>query len=402
MIKKIIGKALRRSHYWRDVQFDELSELYTSNLLRSVALSIFMVFVPFYLYQHDYSGAAIFATFGCFFIARTISDISAAFMVARFGPKHTMIVSCALQILSAAVLLTVPQMHWHPLIIAFPWGASASLFFIAYHVEFSKIKHTAKAGHELGHMQAFEKVGYLIGPLVGGVVGTVFGAQYIFFTATLLLFASLLPLFRTAEPVKTKQVLNFSALPLHKIKRDLFSYSCLGIENTLCINAWALYVAVFVLAGSVYAQLGALSAAGVLAAIVTAKLIGRLTDTSIARTLMHTSAILNAITYTLRPFVNGVIGVFAVNVANEAITTGYRMPFVKGIYSAADDLPGFRIVYIASMEAISSVVKGTAWFILALLATILSLETTLIVGFAIAAIASIGITTERFAVYNRN
>ncbi len=398
----MIGRALSRSHYWRDVQFDELSELYASNLLRSVALSIFMVFVPFYLYQHGYGAAAIFATFGCFFVARTISDISTAFIVARFGPKHTMIASCVLQIISAAILLTVPQMHWHPLIIAFPWGASASLFFIAYHVEFSKIKHTAKAGHELGHMQAFEKVGYLVGPLVGGVVGSIFGAQYIFFTATLLLFASLWPLFRTAEPVKTRQVLNFSALPVRKIKRDLFSYVCLGIENTLCINAWALYVSVFVLTGSVYAQLGALSAAGVLAAILTAKLIGRLTDTSIARPLMHISAVLNAVTYALRPFVNGVIGVFAVNVANEAITTGYRMPFVKGIYSAADDLPGSRIVYIASMEAIACIAKATVWFILALLASVLSLEATLIVGFAIAAIASIGITTERFAVYNRN
>lgn len=402
MIKKILGNALRRSHYWRNVQFDELSELYTSNLLRSVALSIFMVFVPFYLYQHNYPATAIFSTFGFFFVARAMCDIGAAFMVARFGPKHTMIASCVLQIVSASVLLTVPQMHWHPFLIALPWGASASFFFIAYHVEFSKIKHTTKAGHELGHMQAFEKVGYLVGPLIGGIVGSLFGAQYIFLIATLLLFASLWPLFRSAEVVKTRQVLNFSALPLGKIKRDLFSYTCTGIENTLCINAWALYVAVFVLAGSVYAQLGALSAVGVLAAIVTAKLIGRLTDTNIARPLMHISAVLNATTYAVRPFVNGIIGVFAVNIANEVITTGYRMPFVKGIYSAADDLPGFRIVYIASMESISSIAKGTTWFMLAILATVLPLETTLFVGFAIAAIASIGITTERFAVYNRN
>lgn len=401
MLKAIIRKMLKKNHFWRDVGFDELSELYISTMLRWTALTIFMVFVPFYLYQNEYTPAAICAVFGCFFLARIVSDIMAAYTVARFGPKHTMIISCILQIISAAVLLTVPTYHWNPLLIALPWGASASFFFIAYHVELSKIKHTARAGHELGHMQAFEKVGFLVGPIIGGLVGNYFGPQYIFLTATLLLIASLWPLFQTAEPVKTKQQLNFSLLPVAKIKRDLFAYCCLGIENTLCINAWSFYVAVFILSGAVYAQLGTLAAAGVLVGILTAKLIGRLTDTQIARPLMWASALLNSLLYGIRPFVQGLGGVFAVNVVNEVLTTGYKMPFTKGMYAAADDLPGLRIVYISSMEAIASTVKATTWFVLALLATTLSLKVVLLVSFAIAAVASLGITTERFKVYNR-
>src|SRR5690349_11022734 len=225
MIKKTLERLLRRNHYWRDVGFDELSELYISNMLRSVALTIFMVFVPFYLYQQGYSAPAIFSTFGCFFIGRFISDIASAYTTARIGPKHTMIVSCLLQIISTSILLTVPSMHWHPLLIALPWGAAASFFFVPYHVEFSKIKHTGKAGHELGHMQSFEKIGFLVGPLIGGVVGSVFGPQYIFLIATGLLVASLWPLFLSSEAVKTRQKLDFTGLPVHKIRRDLFSYA---------------------------------------------------------------------------------------------------------------------------------------------------------------------------------
>jgi MFS family permease len=400
MLKRNIEKILKKSHFWRDVGFDELSELYVSNLLRSIALSIFMIFVPFFLWQEKYSASAILAMFGIFFVARTASDIGAGYFAARYGPKHTMIISCLLQIVSASLLLSVPNYHWNIAILAIPWGASASFFFIAYHVVFSKIKHTTRAGSELGHMQAFEKVGFLIGPFVGGVIGSVLGPRYIFLTATILLFASLIPLFQTAEPVRVHQKLRFKDLPVAKIKRDLFANACLGVENTLCINVWSFYVAVFVLTGSVYAQLGSLSAFAVLVSIISAKLIGRLSDTSYARQILRAGASLNALTYIIRPWVGNIWGVLAVNSANEAVTAAYRMPFMKGVYSAADDLPGLRIVYISSMEAINSMSKATVWFFLAILATTFGLKTVLIVGFAIAGIASLGIMKENFAVYN--
>ncbi len=400
MLKQNLEKFLRRTHFWRDVGFDELSELYISNMLRTVALTIFMVFVPFYLFQNGYSPAAIFAMFGFFFVGRMFSDIGAAYMVARVGPKHTMIASCILQIVSASLLLTVPQHHWHITLLAIPWGASASLFFIAFHTVFSKIKHTAKAGAELSHMQIFERIGFMLGPLVGGVVGSMFGSQYIFLVATVLLIASLWPLFLTSEPTKVHQKLEYRKLPLNKVKYDFISYNCMAIENTLCINVWSFYVAVFLLSGTVYAQLGALSAVGVVAAILAAKVVGRLSDTNLARQTLRVSVVINALTYLVRPFVSGPWAVAAVNISNDAITTGYRMPATKGIYAAADDLPGLRIVYVSSLEALGSIAKGTIWFLLAILATVFALKTVLFIGFAIAGIASLGIMLERYEVYN--
>lgn len=400
MLKQAVHKLLRRSHFWRDTGFDELSELYVSNMLRIVALTIYMVFVPFYLYEQGYSAAAILALFGCFFVVRAAADIGAGFFVARFGPKHAMLLSNLLQTVSASLLLTVPQQHWNIMLIALPWGIAQSLFFVSYHVSFSKIKHTSKAGHELGHMQAFEKIGYLLGPLVGGLIGWAFGPQYIFIAATLLLMCSLWPLFLTSEPTKVHQKISFKTLPADKIKRDLFANACLGVENTLCMNAWPFYVAVFVLSGAVYAQLGALSAISVLVAIASAKLIGRLSDSRLARPILQTSALLNAVLHIFRPFVTNIVGVLAVNTLNEAVTSGYRMPFMKGMYAAADDLPGYRIVYISSMECAGSIVKGTVWLMLALLATIFSLQTVLVISFVVAALASLGITREKFAIYN--
>ncbi len=401
MLKKAMHQFLKRSHFWRDTGFDELSELYISNMLRTVALTTFLIFVPYYLYQNNYSPATILAMLGSFFAFRAVADIGAGFFVGRYGPKHSMLLSNLMQIISSSLLLTVPGHHWNILLMVLPWAIANSLFFISYHVSFSKIKHTPKAGTELGHMQVFEKVGYLLGPLIGGVIGSAFGPQYIFITATALLIISLWPLFLSSEPTKVHQKIDFKGLSAKKIRRDIFAYGALGVENSLCINTWPFYVAVFLLSGAVYAQLGTLSAIGVLVAVLSAKAMGGISDSALARPIMRISVASNILIHLLRPFVNGVAGVLAVNVANEAVTSGYRMPFIKGVYAAADDLPGYRIVYIATLESVSSIAKATSWFFLALLATVLSLKTVLAIGFIIAAVASLGITKERFAIYNR-
>lgn len=217
-----------------------------------------------------------------------------------------------------------------------------------------------------------------------------------FLVATLILFGSLWPLFRTAEAVKTHQKLNFKDFPLARVKRDLFAWAALGVENTLCINMWPLYVALFALSGPIYAQLGALSSFAVVASMTAAYVIGRAVDKRHARLSLRVAAILNALVYGFRPFVNSLVPAFAVNVVNEAVTVGYRLPFTKGLYAAADDLPGFRIVYMVSLESLASITKATWWFLLAMAAQLLSAKSVFIAGFAVAALASLLVMTERF------
>lgn len=396
MIKELLAQTLERRLFWRDFGFTELSELYMSSLMRIFALSILMVFVPFFLYQHGYSLAAIFAMCGLVFVNRCIWDILSGFIVARFGPKHTLILSCLLQIVSAGLFLTIPTYHWSIFLLAMPWGAALSLNFIAYHVAFSKVKHTKHAGKELSIMQVMEKLGGVAGPLVGGVAGTYMGPQYIFLAAGLVLMASLWPLFQTSEPVRTKQLLNFRDFPVHKIRRDVLSYAAMGIENSFCINTWPLYVALFALSSGVYAKLGILAAAATLISIGATYIIGRLVDTDNARRVLSISAIINALVYVFRPLTHSFWPVLGINLANESITPGYRIPYLKGMYAAADSFPGFRIVYISTMECMASIAKGTAFFILALLASVMSARGVLVTAFAIAGVSSLFIMTERF------
>ncbi len=396
MLKNLIYRIMWRRHFWRNAGFDELSELYVSSMLRMLALTLMMVFVPFFLYQNGYSIAHIFATYGTFFATRILADIGAGHLVARFGPKHTMIISCLLQIYTASLFMLVPEFKIPGWVIGIPWGMAASCYFVAYHVEFSKIKHAVNAGKELGYMHIMEKMGAIVGPLIGGLTASAFGSRYIFVFATVVLIASLWPLFMTSEPTKTHQKLNFKDFPVQKSFADIRAYCALGVENTLCINVWPLFLGIFVLSGEIYAQLGILSSAAVVASLYSAYAIGKFIDVRNGRQLLRIAAVANAAVYLVRPFVGGLAPALAVNVVNDTLTTGYRMPFLKGMYAAADDLPGYRIVYIASMESVASVMKSTVWFMLAILAHGMSVYSIFILSFAVAGVASLLIVTERF------
>jgi MFS family permease len=403
MVKEIVHKILKKRHFWREMGFDELSELYISMMFRGLAISLTGLFVPVYMLKLGYDPTSIMMVVAWYFTARFVGlDIASAYTVAKIGPKHTMLIGYIFLTCSTAMFLTIQSVAWPVWLIGIIWGASASFFFIPFHVDFSKVKHKKHGGKELGFVQIMERVGGALGPIIGGVIATVFGAQYIFLVATILLIIGILPLFRTAEPVKLKQQLDFISLPYRKLKRDYFSAAAIGVENTLCIFLWPLFLGLFVLLDkTVYVKLGLLSTASISVSILAAYIIGKTIDKHKGRPLLRVSAIVNALVNIVRPFVTTFPIAFMVNVANEVITAGYRMPYYKGLYDAADDLPGYRIVYLSTIEWFSSLIKASMWWLLVLLTAVISTYSVIFVGFSIAAIASCLIMIERFRALNK-
>lgn len=397
MLKKLIHKLLKHRHPWRDIDFNELSEIYITMMLRSMAISMTGIFVPIYLFKLSYSITAIFSVFAMYFTARIVLDFAAAFTTARIGPKHTLVIGQFLQIVTAGLFLTLPSMNWSIYLIGAIWGSSASFFFIPFHIDFSKVKHKNNGGKEIGFEQIMEKVGYILGPVVGGLVATLVGSRYIFLVSIFLLLGGLWPLFRTSEPVRLKQKLDFKNFHISKIKDYLPSYVGLNVENTICLMLWPYFLAVFVVPGNtVFVMVGLISSISVMASILTAQAVGRTVDNKKGRNLLRFSASVNSLIHLIRPFVTLYPVAFGINVINEIATIGYRLPYTKGMYDAADDLPGYRIVFITTMEVIGCMAKSFAWWILVALSTILTGKSIFIIGFYIAAIASLLILTEKF------
>lgn len=396
MLKKIIYRFLAVRHPWRYIGFDELSELYASTMLRSLGLSLVGIFVPIYLYKLGYELPVIFLFMAGVFGARMVSDIVSGYLVAWQGPKHVILASNIIQTFTLILLLTLSQYHWPLWLISGLWGLSLSMFFIAYHVDFSKIMHLGNGGKELGFMTIMERVGAALGPVAGGVIATVFGPEYTIMTAIILFVGAVIPLFLSAEPTALHQQISYRGLPYRRLRRDFLSFAAFGAENTISISVWPLFAAVTILTVNTYANIGLVTSLGVIAAIVTAQFIGRVVDREKGATLLRGSVVANFFLHLLRPLAQGFGGVLLINIANEVVTTGYKLPYTKGTYARADDLPGFRIVYLVTMEVCGDIGKAAAWLVVWALCFFVDPVTAIWLSFFIIAAPSLLIAAHNF------
>lgn len=398
MIRQLFHRLFAHRHFWREVSFSEMSEIYISMMFRSLSVSLTSIFIPLYMLKLDYSFLEIITLFFWYFVFRAlIFDYIAGYMTAKLGPKHTILYSYGLLTLSTLLFLTLGHVTWPVWLLAALWGGSTSLFTIPFSVDFSKVKNKAHSGKELGYVNVIEKFGGIAGPIIGGVIATFFGGQYIFIVSIFLLVLGGMTLLRTSEPTQTGQDFSLRYLPYRRMKRDLVAMSAYGIELTMGAWVWALYLAIFVLASATaYAQMGALASLSVVMAMVTAYGIGKLIDKRKGRILLRSGAILNAGLHFIRPFVTVFPMALLVNVVNEGVSIAYRMPFIKGFYDAADEHPGQRIAYCTAMELIASFTKVVVWGFLVILAQFLAPYPITVIGFIIAGLASLAIMAERF------
>ncbi len=397
MVEKAIKKIIERRHFWRTVGFDELSEIYTSQMLRSLAASLVGIFVPVYLYKIGYSLIAISFMFLIWFLARPFWAYVSARMIGAWGPKHSIAISVILQIAYLALILSIDTMNWPLWFVGIVGSFCYGLYMMAFQVDFSKIKHTEHGGKEIGFLQMFERIGAVAGPLIGGILATAFDPRYTIGLAIVILMGSLVPIFMSKEPTRTNQKIVIQGFPWRRHRRDFIVSTAFILENVVSITIWPLFLGVFIITSNVYAVLGVLTAVSTAIALVTIMAIGKLIDKQYGKRLLNIGAYTNAALHLLRPFVGSPMQAFGISVINEPVTAMYRMPFMKGRFDASDSVPGYRIVYFMLVEWVNAVGNVIFWTLviamLALWPDKLALQATFVIG----AVLSIVITRQRFS-----
>ncbi|HEX8390230.1 MAG TPA: MFS transporter [Candidatus Saccharimonadales bacterium] len=401
MVQKILHRLLWQRHYWRTVGFSELAELYANRLLRLMAVNMVSGVVGIYMYQLDYPVWFIMVYFGLYFLARALWTMPAAYLIGRIGPKHSSFVSNVLAIPALIALTQLEHLGVAALIIyATMQTFCVTLYSIAHHVNFSKVKHQDHAGKELGFMYIVEKVGTGLSPLIGGVVAYMYGPQATMWAACIIFLVAAGPLFLSPEPIVTHQRVMFRGFNWRGTWRNLVSSAAIGIDSILSASTWSLYLAIAVFGTTsnvVYAQIGGLMTVAFVASLLFSRMYGLLIDRRRGRELLMVSVIGDAVLNLVRPFVNTPASAITVNVANEAITAGYTMPYLKGQYDMADNLPGYRIVYTALMEAAISLGAALIGFVVAGLVLMVGEVRGMQVGYIVAAVAVLPIMMHGFA-----
>jgi len=353
MIRQLIHRLLLRRHFWRYATFSEVAELYTSRMLRMLAINISAAFIAIFLYQNGYSILFIAGYGTCYFIAKAILTFPAAKYAARFGPKHGILLSNLLYIPSLIIFTYMPD--WGlPAIIAtgFLQASSVTLYGLCHMVDFSKVKSADHAGKEIAFMTIFEKIATGLSPLMGGFLAFMAGPRATLWVAAILLALATVPLLRTAEPTATGQKLVFRGFPWRLAWRSYVAELGIGVDVLASGGVWLLMVAVAILgvnSNQVYAEMGVLMSVVLLAALAASYTYGKLIDKRRGGELLRISVIANSLVHLSRPFITSPVIVAGTNMVNEAATTGYTMAYTRGMFDTADR-SGHRIVYLAGIE----------------------------------------------------
>ena len=396
MIKKTVHKLLVGRHFWRYASFNELIELYVSNMLRAVASNLFSIFIPIFLLQSGYSLRWISIYYMGYFIVRFFGDILSGFLVARIGPKHVWIFSHTTNIINLICLLGLSRYPWlFGMSIVFN-ALGSSFQYIPVHVDFSKIKHLEHNGKEQGYFFMLEKLGSAIGPLLGGYLAARYSASYTIIASIILYTFSLVPLMASPEPVKTNQKITFRGFPYKKVWRDIASNAARAVDTTITMSMWPMLLALTVFKTTVYEGIGLVTTISLILAIMMTYIFGKIIDNKHTLRFFRISVVLNSIVHLTRLFVGNLLGVIGVNIFNEATSTATSMAYIKGAYDAADDLPGYRIIYFVVLEAGGEILKFLIWFIWFTLTFVSTGVGSLQICFMITAVISLGMMLEKF------
>lgn len=350
MIHTLIHRLLLRRHFWRYASFDEIAELYASRVMRLLAQYMINIFVSLYLYQHGYNLVFIALYYAASFAFRMAFVYVAARFVAKFGPKHGILVA-NIAYIPALIAFTFIGQLGTPALAIFGLFQSISMVLndLSYMVDFSKVKHVDHAGKEIGYMQILERLTASLSPLIGGVVAFMIAPEATMWLSAVLFAVASAPLFRTKEQVRVNQQLDFRRFPWRDTWRTIRAETAVGFDVVASNFVWILFIAVIVFkttGNDLYFTVGAFASITVVTSFFTAYAFGRIIDWRHGGDLLKVATIANAMTHAFRAFVVAPAGVAATNITNEIATTGYSMAYIRGVFDTADSVPGYRIVYL--------------------------------------------------------
>ncbi|NLA43065.1 MFS transporter [Candidatus Saccharibacteria bacterium] len=404
MIERIIHRLLLRRHFWRYVTLGEVAELYAARLLRMTALSLISVMVAIYLYKSGYSVIFIAAAYAVYFTFKVLISYPGALVIARFGPKHSMFFANIAMIPSLMFFLALPNGDIWMLVGHMVFhGISICLYDMAHLVSFSKIKSTKYAGRELGFMNIVDKLAKGMSPFLGGLIAWLLGPEVTIWFASALFLASAIPLFRSAEPVRVRQKINFRGFPWKHAWRSFVAEAAIGVDNAGTGTLWQLFLVSAVLTGSgdkTYAEMGALVSVTLVVGLIIPRVYGRIVDRRRGLDLLRYGVAANSIVHMARPLVNTPVAAGMTNVAYETSTTAYAMAFMRGIFDLADR-SGHRIAYLLIIEVMLNLGTALMFAIAVVLMAVLGETPGLHMSFVIIGMITLLISSAKFPLYRR-
>lgn len=319
----------------------ELNELYASISIRAFTISIIGVFIPIYLYQIGYSLQSILLFYIVFSSTHLLLSMPSAKIASRFGLKHSMLMSMPFLIVFFFLLYSIQDFNWPLLVLPIFIGTSTSLFWVSYHVDFSRFSEGKNRGSQIGFSHILISLFSILGPIMGALVLTFIGFKFLFVFSSLLLLGSVVPLFLSKE-IHEPYSVSLKDFFRNQRFRDFLGYLGNGMEARLAAVIWPLFIFIFIF-NEKYISLGIVASLSVLFSLISTFFIGRFADLN-RRKLLKISSISNSVVWIFKSFVVTPFQVFFVDSINGITRTSTDIPFNAINYDKANKESRVRVI----------------------------------------------------------
>jgi len=222
---------------------NKLWPLYTSQILRSVAVSLLSFFSAIFIFKETASLMLVFLFFLALYLAKLLSTCWAENLALKLGLKSQVVLGHLLTVLS---LLAFAATKWHLNFLwlaSVLWGLAIGFFWFGRHGLIAKISQPGHYGRAIGNVNAISLIVAMFVPLLGGFLISRWGYSALFLTALVFALAAIFSI-RSLPEKKTHQDASLKEIGRLFLshRRTALVHLSLGAIGSFYATALVLYI----------------------------------------------------------------------------------------------------------------------------------------------------------------
>ncbi len=322
-------------HYFSSKIRSQISNLYASVGIANLAQAIITLFEPIFLYHVvGLSVTEVLLFMAAVYAIYVLVIPLGGKFAAKFGYAHAIFFSIPFQI--GYWFLVMNSEHGVYLLVpaALAFAVQKSLYWPALHASMSRFSSKQQRGREFSMMYAIMSFMQIVGPMMGGFLSAILGIEAIFIIASIIYFASVIPLFWTAEKFKPKPYKFHDTIKLYKqFPKRFIGYFGFG-EELLVMTIWPIFIFTVI---TNYQDIGTLVTVATLVATGLALYIGFYTDSHSKTSLLKAGTVIYTLTWLARLPVVSPFATFITDAMSRTTKSLVFIPAVALTYERADE-----------------------------------------------------------------
>jgi len=291
-----------------------------------------LLFIPIYLYQLGYDAKKILLFFAVHYFIYSIILPFFGKIISRIGYESSIGWSMPLYTIFLVSLFGISQFPILFYISAIAWAIYKSLYWPAFHADFTNYGNIDAVGEEIGSLKVIVGITSILGPTIGGFILMKIGFNALFIIVVALSFISIIPLLISKEKYEKqeysiKRVLKKFISPLYR--NDVIANLGTG-EDVIAQSIWPIFLLTIF---TNYEDIGILTTISLFIAFIMIIFVGKLANKPTRTRLIKTTTAIVSLAWFARIFSFNWLSLFASDSLYKTSKRTLDVPVQALVYS---------------------------------------------------------------------